>query len=183
MGVTGSGKSTFISLLAEQSVQIGHSLNSCLMPPSPPQKRGYSSRMIMIRDRNLPMFLQVPPILVSTVFNTVTGRSTLLILLDSTIPRVQIPRSSRKSPSSLQPFIQRRSGLRGSSISTASLIRGCKGRRSRTCTCSRNCAEIAASRAWCSPPPCGRASTPPRRVDRLAGSGQRIFKTPNSGAP
>ncbi|EAQ90639.1 hypothetical protein CHGG_02574 [Chaetomium globosum CBS 148.51] len=29
MGVTGSGKSTFISLLAEQSVQIGHSLNSC----------------------------------------------------------------------------------------------------------------------------------------------------------
>jgi GTP-binding protein EngB required for normal cell division len=29
MGVTGSGKSTFISLLAEESVQIGHSLNSC----------------------------------------------------------------------------------------------------------------------------------------------------------
>ncbi|KAK3299251.1 P-loop containing nucleoside triphosphate hydrolase protein [Chaetomium fimeti] len=29
MGVTGSGKSTFISLLAEQSVRIGHSLNSC----------------------------------------------------------------------------------------------------------------------------------------------------------
>ncbi|KAK4155080.1 hypothetical protein C8A00DRAFT_13861 [Chaetomidium leptoderma] len=29
MGVTGSGKSTFISLLAEQSIRIGHSLNSC----------------------------------------------------------------------------------------------------------------------------------------------------------
>ncbi|KJZ70207.1 hypothetical protein HIM_10393 [Hirsutella minnesotensis 3608] len=29
MGVTGSGKSTFISLLAEQPVQVGHSLNSC----------------------------------------------------------------------------------------------------------------------------------------------------------
>jgi ABC-type transport system involved in cytochrome bd biosynthesis fused ATPase/permease subunit len=32
MGVTGSGKSTFISLLAEQSVRIGHSLNSCMTP-------------------------------------------------------------------------------------------------------------------------------------------------------
>ncbi|KAG9251956.1 P-loop containing nucleoside triphosphate hydrolase protein [Emericellopsis atlantica] len=29
MGVTGSGKSTFISLLADQSLEIGHSLNSC----------------------------------------------------------------------------------------------------------------------------------------------------------
>ncbi len=32
MGVTGSGKSTFISLLAEQSVQVGHSLTSCMVP-------------------------------------------------------------------------------------------------------------------------------------------------------
>jgi hypothetical protein len=30
MGVTGSGKSTFISLLADQSVEVGHSLTSCM---------------------------------------------------------------------------------------------------------------------------------------------------------
>ena len=29
MGLTGSGKSTFISLLAEEEVEIGHKLESC----------------------------------------------------------------------------------------------------------------------------------------------------------
>jgi hypothetical protein len=32
MGVTGSGKSTFISLLADQSVTVGHGLESCTQP-------------------------------------------------------------------------------------------------------------------------------------------------------
>lgn len=29
MGVTGAGKSTFISLLADECVEIGHSLQAC----------------------------------------------------------------------------------------------------------------------------------------------------------
>jgi type IV secretory pathway VirB4 component len=34
MGVTGSGKSTFISKLADQAVTIGHGLESCMPAPN-----------------------------------------------------------------------------------------------------------------------------------------------------
>jgi ABC-type transport system involved in cytochrome bd biosynthesis fused ATPase/permease subunit len=44
MGVTGSGKSTFISLLAEQSVQVGHSLTSCMVPHKTSTMTGNGSR-------------------------------------------------------------------------------------------------------------------------------------------
>lgn len=31
MGITGSGKSTFISLLADEAVEVGHKLTSCII--------------------------------------------------------------------------------------------------------------------------------------------------------
>ena len=38
MGVTGAGKSTFISLLTHEKIEIGHGLQSCKLSRSPNDK-------------------------------------------------------------------------------------------------------------------------------------------------
>lgn len=48
MGITGSGKSTFISLLADDFVRVGHELSSCTYCPAPEETKGIHASILLV---------------------------------------------------------------------------------------------------------------------------------------